>query len=155
VKIKQDQLTGIVLVVLGIVISCLVSQFRIDIKPEYPGPKLFPLISVFGFMVCGLGIFIKSTVGKKEEKTFLVKTGWIRAGCTMGVLVLYVFAMTFFGYLIVTPFAAFVLTTLFAKGKKSVFKYRILFSLTFTFVVYGVYVYACGLPLPKGIVFLF
>jgi hypothetical protein len=152
-RVKRDQITGTALVLLGLVIAWLVSQFRIDFKPEYPGPKLFPLIAVFGFVACGLGIFIKSTVSGKEEKVFMVKSGWIRVGAAGGILVLYVFMMTWLGYLIVTPFAVFFLTGLFAQEKKSAPLSRVVFALLFSFVVYAVYVYAFGLSLPRGSVF--
>jgi hypothetical protein len=143
-KVKRDQITGAALVVLGLIIAWLVSRFRIDIKPDYPGPKMFPLIAVFGFVACGLGIFIKSTAGGREEKVFLVKAGWVRVGAGIGILILYVFAMTWLGYLIVTPFALFFLASLLAQGKKSAPLYRIIFSVLFSVFVYVVYVYAFG-----------
>jgi hypothetical protein len=152
-KIKRDQITGAALVLLGLVVALLVSQFRIDIKPGYPGPKLFPLITVFGFVVCGTGIFVKSTIGGKDETVFLVKSGWIKVAAAIGILALYVFSMSYLGYIIVTPFAVFSLTSLFARGKKSALIFRVIFSLVFSFVVYVVYVYAFGLNLPRGIIF--
>jgi len=149
VIIKKDQITGVTLVLLGLVIALLVSKFRIDFQPEYPGPRLFPLISVFGFVVCGMGIFIKNIKSKKEEKIFLKKDGWIRAGVTFGILILYVLTMMWLGFLITTPLVVFSLVTLFDREKKSALLNRIVFSVLFSLAVYIAYVYVFGLRLPS------
>lgn len=151
--VKRDQLTGAVLVLIGIFFFILVSQFSVDIKPDYPGPKMFPLISVLGFIICGTGIFLQSTFSKKEEKKFLLKEGWIKIGISFGILILYVLAMKYLGYLISTPFVLFALCTFYAKGFASKILPRIIFSIAFTFISYVIYVYAFGLRLPGGILF--
>ena len=74
-------------------------------------------------------------------------------GITMIVLAAYVLAMTFVGYLIATPIATYVMTTLFAKGQKSTVKGRIIFSVLLTVIIYGIYVFAFGLGLPDGMLF--
>ncbi|MDL2229430.1 tripartite tricarboxylate transporter TctB family protein [Treponema sp. OttesenSCG-928-L16] len=151
--VKRDQMTGAALVLAGIFFAVLISQFRIDIKPGYPGPKMFPLISVFGFIVCGTGIFLQSTFSKKEEKKFLLKEGWIKVGISFGILILYVFIMKYLGYFITTPFVLFALCTFYSKGFVSKLIPRIIFSVLFTLISYAVYVYAFGLRLPRGILF--
>lgn len=153
VKVKRDQITGAVLVLLGLIVAVLVSQFRMPMTPSYPGPKMLPSIAVVGFIACGAGIFVESTLSKKEEKPFMLKAGWVRMGITMIVLAAYVLAMTFVGYLIATPIATYVMTTLFAKGQKSTVKGRIIFSVLLTVIIYGIYVFAFGLGLPDGMLF--
>jgi len=152
-KVKRDQLTGAALFLLGIVIAILVSQFRIGFKPGYPGPMLFPLISVFGFIICGAGIFLQSTFGKEEEEVFLLKEGWLRLGISFVILTAYVLALSVAGFLIATPFALFAISTMYAKGQTSQRKYRIIFSIGFTLLVYVIYEFAFGLRLPGGILF--
>lgn len=152
-KLKRDQLTGAVLVVLGIVVFLMTTTFSIPITAAYPGPRILPAIAAFGFIVCGLGIFAESTMSKKEEKQFLVKEGWIRVIITLIVIAAYIAGMTFAGYLIVTPIILYVLTTLFAKGSQTTVKARVIFSVAVSVIIYVIYVYAFGLTLPGGMLF--
>ena len=89
----------------------------------------------------------------EDEKPFLNKEGWIKALVAMVILAVYVFAASLIGYLIVTPFVTYGLTTLFAKGSKSTLKGRILYSVLLTAVIYVVYIYVFGLSLPSGSLF--
>ena len=147
-SVKRDQITGAILVAVGLVVLWLVSRFSIDIQPGQPGPKLFPLIAVAGFLICGVGIFVQATLSKTAEKVFLSKEGWLRVAVTLALLAAYVAAMQFLGYLIVTPFALFALCTLFSRGKGSKLLWRVVFSLAFTAVIYVIYIYVFGLTLP-------
>lgn len=83
-KIKRDQLTGAVLILLGIVVFMMTTSFSIPITGAYPGPRMLPTIAAFGFAVCGLGILVNGTMSKKEEKVYMVKAGWIRIGFLPG-----------------------------------------------------------------------
>ena len=150
-KIKRDQIVGAVLVILGIVIFFMISDYRVPFTMAYPGPKALPGIAAFGFIACGIGIFVQSTLDKKPQKEFVVKGGWLRFGIAFGVLIVYVFLMKFLGFLIVTPFACFGLSTLFAKGKKSSWIARAVFSVVFTLFVYFLYKYGFSLPMPEPI----
>ena len=154
-KIKKDQITGLVLVLLGLAVAVLVSQFKKEMTAAYPGPKLFPLIAAFGFVVCGMGIFLTSTVDKKEEKVFLAKTGWLKLAVLFALMCAYIFFMKYFGYLIVTPFVLFAASTLIAKGGnvKSSLVGRIVFSVVFSVIVYVMYVHMFSMTLPSGILF--
>ena len=152
-KLKRDQLTGAVLVVLGIVVFLMTTTFSIPITAAYPGPRMLPALAAFGFIVCGLGIFAESTMSKKEEKQFLAKEGWIRVIITLIVIAAYIAGMTFAGYLIVTPIILYVLTTLFAKGSQTTVKARVIFSVAVSVIIYVIYVYAFGLTLPGGMLF--
>lgn len=154
-KIKRDQITGLFLVVLGAVVAVLVSQFKTPMTAAYPGPRLFPLISAFGFIVCGIGIFFTSTFSNKAEKVFLVKKGWMKVLLLFALLCVYVLMMKYLGYLIVTPFVLFAFSTIIAKDGKSSPKvlYRVIFSVGFTLLIYLMYVNVFGLALPAGLLF--
>lgn len=152
-KIKRDQLTGAALVILGVVVFFMTTTFSIPITASYPGPRMLPTIAAFGFVVCGLGIFVEGTMSKKEEKVFLVKEGWIRVLLTLVVIATYIAGMTVVGYLIATPVILYVLTTMFAKGSVTSVKGRAIFSVAVAAIIYVVYVYAFGLTLPGGMLF--
>lgn len=152
-KIKRDQITGAVLMVLGLAVIIMTTTFTMPITAAYPGPRMLPSIAALGFIVCGLGILAESTLSKKEEKSYMVKAGWIRMGITLAVIAVYIAAMTMAGYLITTPVMLYVLTTMFAKGSSSSVRGRIMFSISVAVIIYVIYVYAFGLTLPAGILF--
>lgn len=152
-KIKRDQITGAVLMVLGLAVFLMTTTFSMPITAAYPGPRMLPSIAAFGFAVCGLGILVESTLSRKEEKMYMVRAGWIRLGITLAVIAAYIGVMTVAGYLMATPVMLYVLTTMFAKGSSSTVKGKVLFSLSVALVIYVVYVYAFGLTLPAGMLF--
>lgn len=152
-KLKRDQISGLIFVVIGIAVGIMISRFSVPFKASYPGPKAIPMLGVIGFIVCGGGIFLESTFSKKEEKTFLVKEGWIRAGVSLLMMLVYLILMNFLGFLIASPLALYAFSTYYAKGSKSTMKGRILFSVLLTAIVYVVYVFAFGLTLPAGMLF--
>lgn len=152
-RLKRDQITGAVLVLLGIVVAVMVSGFRVPFSASYPGPKALPMIAVVGFIVCGAGIFVESTRSQKEEPVFLVKEGWIRVLVSIGLLALYILGMKYVGYLIMTPIICCALTTLYAKGSNSTLKGRLIYTVVLTAVIYIIYVFAFGLGVPTGELF--
>lgn len=152
-KLKRDQLTGAVLIILGIVVFLMTTTFSIPITASYPGPRMLPSIAAFGFVVCGLGILVEATMSKKEEKAFLTKEGWIRVLLTLVMIAVYIAGMTVAGYLITTPIILYVLTTMFAKGSKTTVKGRVIFSVLVAVTIYVIYVFAFGLTLPGGMLF--
>lgn len=152
-KLKRDQITGAVLVLLGIVVAVMISQFSVPFGVSYPGPKALPSIAVVGFIVCGAGIFAESTKSQKEEPVFLVKEGWIRVAVSIALLAVYILAMKFVGYLIATPIVCYLLTTLYAKGSNSTTKGRLIYTAALTVILYVIYVFVFGLGLPAGELF--
>ncbi|MCH3918478.1 MAG: tripartite tricarboxylate transporter TctB family protein [Spirochaetia bacterium] len=152
-KVKRDQITGSILILFGICVLVLIQQFQKNFSLSYPGPKFVPACAAIGFLICGSGIFIESSLNKKEEKKFLVKDGWMRMFVSVCILCLYVLAMKYFGYLVCTPIFTYAIVTLFAREKKTTLIGRIFFSLSVSFIVYAVYVFAFGMSLPVGLVF--
>lgn len=154
-KIKRDQLTGLLLIVVGIIFAYLISQFKTPFTPSYPGPSLLPGIGVFGLIVCGAGIFINGCRQKNADTVFLSKAGWIRVLVSFVILCLYVLAMKFLGYLIVTPFLLYIITTYFAKASGVATKLwvRIVFSVVVSFAIWAMYVPLFGMTLPAGLLF--
>lgn len=153
-KIKRDQAAGAVLVILGIIVFVMTNQFSVPFTLSYPGPKALPMIAAVGFIICGAGVFLEGCREKlEEEKPFLTKEGWMKVLVAMVILAVYVFAASLIGYLIVTPFVTYALTTLFAKGSSSTLKGRIIFSVLLTVIIYVIYIYVFGLSLPSGALF--
>ena len=154
-KIKRDTVTGLVLMILGVAVFIMISQFKKPFTAAYPGPSLMPGIAAFGFVVCGAGIVFQSLKDKKPAKAWMDKAGWVRMIWTFAILCVYILAMKFLGLLIVTPFVTFILTSYFAKesGFEVKRSHRIIFSLIVTAVIYGMYVPLFGMTLPSGLLF--
>lgn len=154
-KIKRDQITGVLLILTGIFFAVLISQFKTPFTPSYPGPALLPGIGVFGLIVCGAGIFVNGCRQKDADTVFLSKAGWLRVLITFVVLCLYVLAMKYLGYLIVTPFLLYGLTTYFAKasGMNTRLWVRVVFSIVVAVAIWAMYVPLFGMTLPAGLLF--
>lgn len=148
-KIKRDQLIGLGLVILGLLIFAMIQGYSVPFTASYPGPKALPGLAAFGFVVCGAGIFIQGTTNKKEDKAFLIKEGWVKLFSVFALLVLYVFIMKYLGFLITTPFVCYIFATLFAKNVKCPVRNRIIFSILFTVFIYFLYTKAFSLPMPE------
>ena len=154
-KVKRDQVTGLVLIILGIVFLVLISQFSKPLTAEYPGPKLMPGIAAVGLCICGLGVFIKGCRQKEEDAAVLPAGGLLRIIISFALLCLYIFGMKYLGYLICTPILLLVITTYFAKASKVETKWWqiVLYSLIVTAVIWGMYVALFDMELPIGLLF--
>ena len=154
-KIKRDQITGLLLVAIGIFFAILTSRFSVPMTLAYPGPKMLPSIAEFGLIVCGAGIFVKGCLQKEADKPFVGKQGWINILVTFLILCVYVFLMKFFSFWIVTPFVTFALVTYFTRQSPFTTKLwvRIVYALAVTAVIYVMYVVLFGMNLPTGSIF--
>lgn len=83
------------------------------------------------------------------------KDAWLRMLVTFVALCLYILAMKFLGFLVVTPFVTFFLVSYFAKksGYELAAWKRIVFAVIVTVVIYGMYVPLFGMSLPSGLLF--
>ena len=154
-KVKRDQITGLALVVLGIVFMVLISQFKKPLTAEYPGPKLMPGIAALGLIICGLGVFVNGCRQKTADKTVLTKKGLLRVVIVFAALCLYILGMKYLGFLIVTPFLVYGLTTYFAKASNADTKWwvRVIFAAGVTLVIWLMYVQLFEMELPIGELF--
>jgi hypothetical protein len=153
IAVKRDQFVGGFLVLIGVVYFLLSGSIDFPMAPDYPGPKAFPYIAIFGLIVCGLGIFIQSTLSKVPQKMFMAREGWVDMIKSFAALVIYVVGLKFLGYFISTPVLLFALSTIFGKSVKVKLVGRIVFSLVITAAVYIFYVYGFSMKLPVGAIF--
>ena len=154
-KFKRDQITGSVLAALGIVFIVMISQFSKPITAAYPGPKLMPGIAAVGLIICGLGIFANGCRQKEPDKPIMSKAGLLRMLISFAALWLYILGLKYLGFLIVTPFLVYGLTTYFAVQSKAQTKLwvRIVFAIGVTLVIWFMYVQLFDMELPIGELF--
>lgn len=150
-KINRNQITGAVIVLLGVLVFVSISSYKVPFSMSYPGPKALPGLAAIGFVICGAGIFIEGCKEKKDDKPFLSKKGWAKLGISMAALILYVVAMNYLGFWIPTVLLLFGLSTYYAQGYESKWWGRAIFAVVFTVVLYLVYQVVFGYHLPAGI----
>ncbi len=154
-KVKRDQITGAVLILIGIVFAVLISQFSKPFTLSYPGPKLLPGIGAFGLIICGIGVFVNGCKQKEADKPVLSLKGLVRVLVSFAILCLYILGMKYLGFLIVTPVVLFIITTYFTKesGVETKLWVRIVFSIAVTAVIWLMYVVLFDMGLPVGLLF--
>ncbi|ETP72586.1 Tripartite tricarboxylate transporter TctB family [Lachnospiraceae bacterium JC7] len=149
-KVSRDQITGTVILLLGLFVFVMISTYSVPFRSTYPGPKALPGLAAVGFVICGAGIFLEGCK-KKEEKVFLVKEGWIKLTVNIGAIALYILAMQYLGFFIATPVYLYFLSSWYAKGYATKPVHRIVFSAGVTAVIFLAYQMAFGYQLPTGI----
>ncbi|OON87883.1 hypothetical protein BXO88_01525 [Oribacterium sp. C9] len=149
-KVSRDQITGTVILLLGLFVFVMISTYSVPFRSTYPGPKALPGLAAVGFVICGAGIFLEGCK-KKEEKVFLVKEGWIKLTVNIGAIALYILAMQYLGFFIATPVYLYSLSSWYAKGYAEKPVHRIVFSAGVTAVIFLAYQMAFGYQLPTGI----
>ncbi len=149
-KVTRDQITGAVIVALGIFVFVMISSFKVPFKASYPGPRALPGLAALGFVICGTGIFWKGCKNK-AEKTFLIKEGWIKLLVNIVAIALYILAMKYLSFFIATPVFLYALSTWYAKDCDTKPVTRIIFSVGITAVIFLAYQIAFGYQLPMGI----
>ena len=149
-KVSRDQITGAIIAALGLVVFAMISTYSVPFRASYPGPKALPGLAAIGFVICGAGIFFEGCK-KIEEKTFLVKEGWIKLIVNIVAIALYILVMKYLGFFIATPIYLYALSTWYAKGYVTKPVSRIIFSAGMTAVIFLAYQIAFGYQLPMGI----
>jgi putative tricarboxylic transport membrane protein len=149
-KVSRNQITGAALVVLGVVVIILTTQFNTPMTAAYPGPKLFPLIAAVGLIGLGVGIFFqKDDSNKIEISVTMVK----RILFMILITALYILGLKYLGFILSTPVFLYVVAWLFSKASvenKSKWWHLLIFAVVVTVAIYCMYVYAFSLRLPRG-----
>jgi len=151
-KLTRDQITGTIIVLLGVFVFAMISTYSVPFRATYPGPKALPGLAAIGFVICGTGIFIEGCKNK-EQKAFLIKEGWIKLILNIVSIAVYILGMKYLGFFIATPVYLYVLSTWYAKGYVTKPVSRIIFSVAVTLVIFLAYQIAFGYQLPTGIFF--
>ena len=147
----KDRSTGLIALVLGIIVAIGTSQLPDSKMPGDIGPKAFPFIAAGLLIVCGAGLLI---TGRKKSEAVYDNQQLKRLGLVIAVLLGYIIAMDLIGFLIPTFIVAFVLCTMFAKGKTEVALWkRLLFAVLVDGAIYTSFTYLLNMQLPKGILF--
>ena len=148
--IKRDRFIGIMILLIGVLFFVLTSQIKPQSKPQFGdvGPKVFPFIATTGLMITGIGIFL--VPDKDESELFSSKGEPQRIVFLAAILLTYIVAMYYLGYLISTPIFAYVMVSVLAIGKKVRSVPKIVFATALTVTLYLIFVKIMYVQLPYG-----
>lgn len=146
----RNQITGLLLVIIGIIVLIMVSQFSVGLSASYPGPKLFPMVAALGLVILGVCIFLQKDGGFTYQ---LSGRFFKRLAIVFGVTIVYIIGLKYLGYLISTPVYVYVVVTLFAISSpenRTKWWHRLIFAVIVTAFLYVFYVYIFESRLPSG-----
>lgn len=145
----KDRFTGLISLILGICVAFSAYQLPNSKMPGDIGPKAFPYITAALLIICGIGLLI---TGNKKSAPVYNKEQTKRLALVIGVILAYIIAMDLIGFLIPTFVTAFLLCTMFAKGKTDVALWkRLLFAALVDGIIYVSFTVLLNMQLPQGI----
>ena len=149
-KLKKNQIIGIVLLIFTAIVGVMVAQFDAPIVNAIsdPGPKLFPIIGLVLVGVGSVGLLQQKT---EEEEPSVSSEEKIRILKMLGLYIAYTLGLWLFGFLIATPIALFAVMHLMAMGKKLKLPVQIGYSVVVTVVLYVLFSSVMKFMLPKGL----
>lgn len=152
-KLNKNQIYSVCLIILaGIVIyfsSQLESLFQVSNGDI--GPRFMPIAASIGLIISSIGKFI--TERKDDGKKFLTKEGWKKVISIFLILIIYLIAINWVGYLISTPLAAAALVIAMKEDSKLSTVNLAVFSILITVVLYFVFQKVIQVTLPAGRLF--
>ncbi len=149
-KLKKDQLIGGILVVMGIAAIIMSMQIKVKTGSTDPGSRIFPLMASGLLMVCGFGVTLTADNG--EGKGFLDRTGWKKLILSFVIMICYVLALKYIGFVISTPVFLYIITTLLANGEKLAVWKKLIYIAVITGSFYYLLHGLLKMNLPGGII---
>ncbi len=112
------------------------------------GPKAFPIGASIALILCAVGKMI--TEGRGPAVPLFTREGWKRVVMMFAILIGYVFAMHWLGYVISTLIAVPLMVRAMSEGQRLSPVVLIVFSIVTTAVLWFVFEYIIMVPLPFG-----
>jgi putative tricarboxylic transport membrane protein len=142
---RTDRLTGLILLILTLVYGYLALQFKITFMVDPIGPKAFPLI-IAGMMIL-FSIFL--IVRPDKEPDWPDRAVWLRKALVLASFVVYAYTLVPLGFLLSTTLEITFLAVMF-DGKASK---GLVAAIATSLVLYSLFVFILGIPLPVGKIF--
>lgn len=150
-KIKRDQMIGGILTIMGIAALIMSVPIKVKTGSTDPGSRIFPLMASTLLLICGIGVML--TAKRDDDKRFLAKKGWIRIIISFAIMIGYIFALKYIGFIISTPVFLYIITTLLSNGEKLPVWHKIVYAVLITACFWLLLHSALKMNLPKGILF--
>lgn len=150
-KMKRDQLIGGILTIMGIAALLMSVPIKVKTGSTDPGSRIFPLMASVLLLICGIGVMLTAKGG--ENKQFLEKDGWIKIIISFVIMIGYIFALKYIGFIISTPVFLYIITTLLSNGEKLSIWRKLVYAVIITACFWLLLHSALKMNLPKGILF--
>lgn len=150
-KIKKDQIVGSIIFAIGLIALFMSIQIKVKTGSTDPGSRIFPLMASVLMLICGLGVVF--TVKGEEEKMYLSISGWKKLAFSFVVMIAYIFALKYIGFLISTPIFLFIITSMLASGEQLAVWKKIIYAAVITGLFYYLLHGLLKMNLPGGILF--
>lgn len=150
--LKNDRIVSVFFFIVAIALFLFIDDIKMPSNLTEPGPRVMPYLSVFLMAICCLGVFIES-FKKNDNKVFLTKDGVRKLGRIITVLILYTLGLLWVGFLITTPFLAYVLINMLGGDKKIPFLRCAFSSIVITCAIYLMFYVGFNVMLPPGSIF--
>lgn len=142
----SDRAGGIALVAVAVAVALEARTFTVGFLADPLGPKAVPLLTAALIGVGGLWLALRP----RHRATWPAREVVGRIGLVVGSFLLYAALIPILGFLVATTLEMSALSRLFGSRWGA----GIASALAFTLVLYALFVYALGLPLPIGSLFL-
>ena len=153
-KIKKDQLLGIIGLVIAAVIAVMTMQLKSTGYAGDPGPRMFPYIGSIVIALSSVVLIIKPSASGSR---FMTGTQLRDAAKLFGIYVLNVVLLYVLGFTVSVPIILFIVTWMFSKvsNQDATFKAKLIKSLIYAVVggaaMYLAYVVGLDANLPDGL----
>lgn len=144
----RDRLSGIVVLVAGVVWLSLTTQVKGNAFSTAIGPELFPYLASGGLVLCGLGLIFRKPRG--ETGPFFTREGWVRVAKLSLAIVIFPFILEYLGFIVGSFYLVYGTTTLFDLEKELSVIRRIAFAVVVTVLAFVFFNNVLDLMLPYG-----
>lgn len=140
-----DRITGLVLLIFAIIYGFGATRLKVGFGSDPLGPKAFPLMLAIILGLVAIAIMIRTDPNPK----WITRAGWINFVIVPISFILYAYLLVPIGFILATTLeTAFVSQRFGAKLLPA-----LITGLISSLVLYALFVFALGLPLPIGKVF--
>lgn len=153
-KLNKNVTFSLALIVLAVIVIILSLQLKSLFLAQSGdiGPRAFPIGAAIALILCALGKML--TEGRQESKPLFSKEGWKRVGIMFAILIAYLAAMKYFGYILSTLVFTPLMVWAMREGRPINPLFLALFSVVTTAVLYFIFQSVIMVILPVGELFL-
>lgn len=145
---RVDIGVGSALSLFSIIVFLYAEQYKGAGVSQY-GPNFFPQALAIFMLTASVLLVVQAFRGKsRKDMESIDKVGFIRAGVTLGICIVYLFIMQIIGFFMATLLFLFALMTYI--GHKGIV-IRIISTLSVSLAVYGIFYFFLKIPLPEGL----
>ncbi len=152
--LKKDRIISVFFLVVAFVFLIFIEDIKMPTNLTEPGPRIMPYLSILLMVICCLGVLYESFKNKDQpEKAFLSSEGWKRLIIILCVLVIYSIGLMSLGFLVATPFMAYILINMLSGENNISLLTGIIASIIVTAAIYLLFSVGFNVMLPPGLLF--